>query len=173
MVDVEAVETDNFFKIGNFATTRDLPESGDTWFDTDTTFVVCGVLVVFVDGWWACANERHTAFQNIKELWKLVDAGLAKKLANFSNSRVVFHLKHETLHFILRLKVVEAFFGILVHGAEFIDVKIFTIAADAFLFEDDGSRVFKEDERGDDETKEQANETADEGAADVHEAFDE
>ena len=172
MVDVEAVETDNFFKIGNFATTRDLPESGDTWFDTDTTFVVRGVLVVFVDGWWACANERHAAFQNVKKLWKFVDAGLAKKLANFSNSRVVFHLKHEALHFILRLKVFEAFFGILVHGTKFIDVKIFTIAADAFLFEDDGSRVFKEDERGDDETKEQANETADEGAADVHEVFD-
>ena len=51
VIDVEAVEADDFFEISDFATARDLPEASDTWFDTDTTFMVGRILVIFIDCW--------------------------------------------------------------------------------------------------------------------------
>ena len=56
MIDVETVEADDFFEISDFATAGDLPEAGDTWFDTDTTFMVSRILVIFIDRWRASAN---------------------------------------------------------------------------------------------------------------------
>ena len=56
VIDVEAVEADDFFEISDFTTARDLPEASDAWFDTDTTFMVGRILVIFIDRWRASAN---------------------------------------------------------------------------------------------------------------------
>ena len=56
VIDVEAVEADDFFEISDFTTAGDLPEAGNTWFDTDTTFMVGRILVIFIDRWRASAN---------------------------------------------------------------------------------------------------------------------
>ena len=60
----------------------------------------------------------------------------------------------------------------MVHGTKLIDIEKLTIATNTFLFEDDGSGIFKKDERSDDNAKKDANEAADKGAKDIHDAFD-
>ena len=62
MIDVETVEADDFFEISDFTTAGDLPETGNAGFNADTTFVVGGILIVFVNSWRTSADERHTAF---------------------------------------------------------------------------------------------------------------
>ena len=56
MIDVETVEADDFFEISDFTTARDLPEASDAWFDTDATFVVGRILVIFINSWRASTN---------------------------------------------------------------------------------------------------------------------
>ena len=56
VIDVETVEADDFFEISDFTTAGDLPEAGDTRFDTDTTFMVGRILVIFIDRWRASTN---------------------------------------------------------------------------------------------------------------------
>ena len=56
VIDVETIEADDLFEISDFATAGDLPETSDTWFDTDTTFMVGRILVIFIDRWWASTN---------------------------------------------------------------------------------------------------------------------
>ena len=56
MIDVETVEADDFFEISDFTTAGDLPETGNAWFDTDTTLMVGRILVIFIDRWRASAN---------------------------------------------------------------------------------------------------------------------
>lgn len=72
------------------------------------------------------------------------------------------------MHFVLSLKVLESRFGILIHGTELINIEEFTIATDTFLFENDRSWIFKENNRSDNDTNEKAEEAADESAKDVH-----
>ena len=56
VIDVETVKADDFFEISDFATAGDLPEAGNAWFDTDTTFMVGRILVIFINSWRASAN---------------------------------------------------------------------------------------------------------------------
>ena len=76
---------------------------------------------------------------------KFIDAGLAENFTDLSDAWIIFHLEHKTLHFILGLEVFKALLGILVHGAELIDVEVFAIAANTLLFKDDWSGIFQED----------------------------
>ena len=76
---------------------------------------------------------------------KFIDAGFAENFTDLSDAWIIFHLEHKTLHFILRLEVFKALLRVLVHGAEFIDVEVFTIAANTLLLKDDWSGIFQED----------------------------
>ena len=76
---------------------------------------------------------------------KFIAAGFAKNFTDFSDAWIIFHLEHKTLHFILRLEIFKALFCILVHGAELIDVEIFTVATNTLLLKDDWSGIFQED----------------------------
>ena len=68
VVDIETIKTDDFFEIGNFTTTRNLPEASNARLNTDAAFVMGGVLLVFIDSWGTSTDERHAAFKDIKEL---------------------------------------------------------------------------------------------------------
>ena len=57
MVNIITVETDDLFKIGNFAAAGNLPEAGNTRFNTDTALMMSGILIVLVDRRWTRTNE--------------------------------------------------------------------------------------------------------------------
>ena len=171
MIDIKTIKSNNLFKVSNFTAPRDLPETGNAGFNTDATFMMGGILIVFVNSWRTSADERHAAFKDIKELWKFINTGFSEDFTNLCDTGIIFHLKHKTLHFILIFESLEFGLCILVHGAEFIDIEEFAIAADAFLLKDDGPGIFKKNERGDDESKNETDEAANEGTGDIHEAF--
>ena len=56
VIDVETVEADDFFEISDLTTAGDLPEAGNTWFDTDTTLMVGRILIIFINSWRASTN---------------------------------------------------------------------------------------------------------------------
>ena len=76
---------------------------------------------------------------------KFINAGLAENFTDLSDARIVFHLEHKTLHFILGLEVFKALLRVLVHRAKLIDIEVFAIAANTLLFKDDWSGIFQED----------------------------
>ncbi len=57
MVNVITVETNDFLKVGNFAAAGNLPEAGNTRFNTDTALVVGGILIIFVHCGWTSTDE--------------------------------------------------------------------------------------------------------------------
>ena len=76
---------------------------------------------------------------------KFIDAGFAENFTDLSDAWIIFHLEHKSLHFILGLEVFKALLRVLVHGAELIDIEVFTVAANTLLFKDDWSGIFQED----------------------------
>ena len=57
MINIVTVETNDFLKVGNFTAAGNLPESSNARFDTNTTFMVGGILIIFVHCRWTGTNE--------------------------------------------------------------------------------------------------------------------
>ena len=86
------------------------------------------------------ADQAHLAFQNVEELWKFVDAGLAQESADQSNARVFLDLKNWTVCLIPMLDILQALLCIDHHGAELEDMEHPLVQSQAFLHEEDRAR---------------------------------
>ena len=85
----------------------------------------------------AGSDKRHVAFEDIPELWKFVKARLADEMADLCDTRVILHLEHKPVHFILCKKFRLPLFRILIHAAELVHAELAAIFSDSRLREND------------------------------------
>src|SRR5574344_1950953 len=89
-----------------FASLFYLPQSGESSGRHEAVDTgIGGQLLCFVKGEGAIAHYGHVAFQNIEELWKLINAVFADDSAYLGDTRVVFYLDEGILILILALLV--------------------------------------------------------------------
>lgn len=112
---------------------------------------------------WARAYDGHVAFQNVQELWELVDTDSTDKSADGGDAGIVL-AGGESRHAV--------FFGIHAHTAEFVDRKYLPVFGEAVLLVEGGAAVSfdkeTDDEHGDGEDDEGC-----EGEDDVDDALPE
>lgn len=92
----------------------------------------------------AGSDEAHFAFEDIQELGQLIEAGLSEEGTALCDAGIVFQLEFFIpFRFGRRIgsqEVLQYFFRVDAHGAEFIAVEFFPIFADTAMLEDDWSR---------------------------------
>ena len=95
-----------------------------------TVFVSLCNQVILIPQSWSRTHDSHLPFQDIEELGKLIQAGLAQKFPGFGNIllRVCQHMRRHVLG------------SVRTHGTEFIDFKEFLVLAYALLMEEHRSR---------------------------------
>ena len=81
----------------------------------------------------SCPYQTHIPLQYIPKLWKFINTCLPDKLSNLGNSRIVFHLKHQSVHLILCHKLFLALFRILIHRTDLIDFEDPSILPNSLL----------------------------------------
>ncbi len=79
------------------------------------------------------SNQAHFALEHIEELREFVQAGFADEFSDFRNARIIFELKHMTLHLVLCQQIFFAGIRIAVHGTEFINFKRSAVSANSGL----------------------------------------
>lgn len=88
--------------------------------------------------------EAHFPFQHVPELGQLIEAGLSEEGTALCDAGIVFQLEFFIpFRFGRRIgsqEVLQYFFRVDAHGAEFIAVEFFPIFADTAMLEDDRSR---------------------------------
>ena len=88
--------------------------------------------------------EAHVPFQYIPELGQFIETGFSKKSTALCDAGIVFQLElFIPFRFGRRVgsqEVLQHFFRVYAHGAEFIAVEFFPVFADTAMLEDDRSR---------------------------------
>lgn len=87
-----------------------------------------------------CPNNAHITLQDVPHLRKLINTGLADKLAHTGNAGVVLNLEHRTGHLVLIQQVVQFCLCIGAHRAELIKLEELSIAPDTLLTKNQTSR---------------------------------
>lgn len=101
VVDVFEVEGDPFLEVLDAVAPADLPEAGEAGFDAEAAALRVFLDAVDLVNWQrAGADEAHLAFQNVEELWQLVDAQAAQPGTKGEDTGVVADFENGTVHFI-------------------------------------------------------------------------
>lgn len=129
--------------------------------------MVAVVLVEFADGRRAGADEGHVALEDVPELREFVEARLADEAADLRDARVIFHLEHEAVHFILGEELLLALLCVLVHAAELVHAELAAIFADPRLRENDRPGRVELDDRAEDDKEDAEDRKAHNRADDV------
>lgn len=137
VVDVLTVQADDFIEFLDVGPSGHLPEAGHSGFHAEPSLVKTVVLIEFTDCRRAGSDKGHVAFEDIPELRKFVKARLADEMADLCDTRVILHLEHEPVHFILCKKFRLPLFRILIHAAELVHAELAAIFSDPRLREDD------------------------------------
>lgn len=92
----------------------------------------------------AGADEAHFAFEDVQELGQLIEAGLSKESTALCDAGIVFQLEFFIpFRFGRRIgsqEVLQYFFRVDAHGAEFIAVEFFPVFPYPPMLENDGTR---------------------------------
>lgn len=129
--------------------------------------MVAVVLVEFADGRRTGADEGHIALEDVPELREFVEARLADEAADLRDARVIFHLEHEAVHFILGEELLLALLRVLVHAAELVHAELAAIFADPRLRENDRPGRVELDDRAEDDKEDAEDRKAHNRADDV------
>ena len=109
---------------------------------------------------WAWTHDAHVALQYVEELWKLVDIGLAHKVAKGKLTWVVLG----------SLRLVSIF--VHVHGTELQTVEDFAIQTRSCLLEEDWARTLNLNAESDDWDDRQETQTDDAAHENVERSLD-
>jgi len=168
VVDVFAVQADDFFEVGDVGAAACLPHAGDAGFHGQAAFVVVAVLLEFGRCRGSCADQGHVSLQDVEELGEFVQRGFADEFSYFCDAGVVLHLEHEAVHLVLLHQLGFAGFCVLVHGAELVHLELAAVLADAFLTEEDGAGRVEFDGQTDRDVQDQGDQAAKQASQDVH-----
>ena len=103
------------------------------------------ILFPFIDCRWSGSYQAHITFQYVPELWELIQGCLTDKVSDSfwiavfiflltaDDSRILVHLEHQALHFVLTHQFCFSLFGIHIHAAEFIDFEFLSVLANTHL----------------------------------------
>lgn len=121
--------------------------------------------------------EAHFAFQDVPELGEFVEAGLSEEGAALCDTGVVFQLEF-LIPFRLRFRVrgqevVQDFFRVHAHGAEFVAVEFSPVLPHSPVLEDHRARGVVVHPDGDEEEDGRNEDAADDGGADIEEPLQE
>lgn len=143
VVDVPAVHLDSF-GIVYIASPAGLPHAGDAGKDGIVFFNEFIISFHFRLHNRPGAYEAHFPFQHVPELGKFVEASLSEEGAALCNAGIIFQFEFFIpFRFGRRVgsqEVLQHFFRVYAHGAEFVAVKFFSVFSYAAVFEDDRSR---------------------------------
>ena len=166
------VQTNDLIKVGNLASSADLPETGQTRGDGKAYLMLRLVFLEFLQCWWARAHNAHGSHKYIESLRELVDAGASQKTSDTGDAWIVFDLKYIAGHLVLLLQVTLAFLCVGVHSAELDYAEYAAIATNTFLGEKYGPPILKKDQRTDKYGQENYENCADKPEEDVNESLD-
>ena len=131
VVDVPAVHLDSF-GIVYIASAAGLPHAGDAGKGGMVFFNKLIISFHFHLHDRPGSYEAHFPFQHVPELGKFVEAGLSKEGAAFGNAGIAFQLEFFIpFRFGCRVgsqEVLQYFFRVYAHGAEFVAVEFFFIS---------------------------------------------
>src|SRR5690606_5423345 len=140
----------------------DLCPTGDAWshdvpigVEGDRGFVALGE----VDGFRARANPAHLSCEDVNDLRKFIDAKLAKKGADGSDSRILL--------FGVAVAVLLAY----LHGSQFEDLEDLSAKAHAVLHEEDGASAGELDKDTGEQNDGREDRQHEDGEHEVDEAF--
>ena len=171
--DIFRIQLHHFLKIRDVAPSADLPKPCQTWHRSQTALVMEVVLLVFINGRWACPNQCHIALQNVDALRELVDAGFPEEAADRHDAGIVVDLEHQAVHLVLGHQILFAFLGVYVHGAEFVELEAAAIHADALLAEEDRAGRLDVDDRREEHVCEAGGQEAGEAGGEADQPLDE
>ena len=117
LCDIFKIATNHAVEVG-VVTVGHLPPASYAWLNGQTLQVVLGVLRDLIRQRRARAHHRHLPQEHVQELRELVDGVLADEPADPGDAGVLLHLEHGAGDLVLLLELIEAFVGVLVHGAE-------------------------------------------------------
>lgn len=138
------------------------------------------ILFPFINCRWSCSHQAHIAFQDVPELWELIQGCLTDKVSDSfwitvfifllaaDDSWIVVHLEHQAFHLVLAHQFCFSLFGIHVHAAEFIDFELLSVLADTHLREENRSRGFDVDHRSYDNDQDHSKQAADNSSGNIH-----
>lgn len=118
-------------------------------------------------------HETHFPFQHVPKLRQLIEAGLSKEGAALCDAGIIFQLEFFIpFRFGRRIgsqEVLQYFFRVHAHGAEFVAVEFFPVFADTAMLEDDRSRRVVIDPCCDEEKDRRDQKAAADGGGEVEE----
>src|ERR1035437_2405166 len=103
MVDVLEVKLHPLIEV-DFIATADLPKTGEAGLHGETAALPWVIVLNFARDGRARSDKAHVSHENVPELWKLVEAGLAQETPERRDARVVLHFEDGTAHFIVGLQ---------------------------------------------------------------------
>ena len=141
----------------NLAAPLHLPNAGEAGRDIQAAAVPAFAGIGFAHRKRPRADQCHVASENVPKLWQLIDAGLAKDVADARDARVVRQLERRAVLLAELAKRGLLLFGIHHHRSKFVNRERLATQASALLREDDRPFRAKLDQQcgGDDERRSQ------------------
>ena len=171
IIDIFTVETYDLFKISDIASAGYLPQTGYTGLDAQSPLMIAAVLLVLINGRRPCSYKAHIAFEYVDKLWEFIDAGLSDEFADFCDTGIIRHLKHETIHLVLFHEFGLPGFRILVHASEFIHLEDSSVLAYTILLEEHGTGRLDHNGNPDEDHQNQCDDASDDTTDDINNSF--
>lgn len=174
VVDVPAVHLHSF-GIVYIASPAGLPHAGDTGKDGIVFFneFVISLHFRLHDG--SRSYEAHFAFQHVPELGEFVEAGLSKEGAALCDAGIVFQLEFFIPFCFSRRvggqEVLQHFFRVYAHGAEFVAVEFFSVFPYPPMLKNDGARGVVIDPEGNGQKDGRYEDAAADGGHNIEDSF--
>jgi len=131
------------------ASAVDLPEAGDARADAEAAALPVLIKSFVIPDWKGPgAYQAHVAFQDIKELWELINAGFSQEFSEASEARIVLDLEYRPAHLVEVCNLGEPLFGALNHGSKLEEAKSPFVKAHPLLDEKDWSWRGELDQEG-------------------------
>lgn len=173
-MDVPAVHLDSF-GIVYIASAAGLPHAGDTGKDGIIFFNEFVVSFHFLLHNRPGSYEAHFPFQHVPELGKFVEAGFSEESAALCNAGIVLQFEFSIPFFFRRRvgsqEVLQYFFRVYAHGAEFVAVEFFSVFPYPPMLENDGARRVVIDPDGNGQKDGRYKDAAADGGHDIEDSF--
>ena len=173
-MNVPAVHLDPF-RIVDIAAAAGLPHAGDTGKDGVVFFDI------FPISWHLClydrpgSHETHFSFQHVPELGQFVEAGFSEEGAALCNAGIILQLEFFIpFRFGRRVgsqEMLQYFFRIYAHGAEFVAVEFFSVFPYPPMLKNDGARGVVIDPDGNGQKDGRYEDAAADGSHDIEDPF--